>query len=804
MFRVAILRALAAAFLAVLPLATGAGVIATTAVLSASTAAHAATVSRIEVRGNTRMDDDTVKSFLTIRPGVSFNNGDIDDSVKALFGTGLFGDVSIYQSGGTLIVEVDENATINEVFFEGNKRLKDNALSAVVQSQARGIYSPEAVASDVSLIEDAYARVGRSDALVSSEIVPLANNRVNVVFRVNEGDKTKIRSISFIGNVAFREARLREVMTTKRSNLLSFIRTDDIYDPDRVAADEERLRRFYFNNGYADFQILSSSAVLDEASNVYDITITVDEGSKYRFGEIRVESTLGGVDSESLYRVLETRSGKVYSAQDVEDSIIALTEEVASRGYAFVDVVPRGDRDFSTNTINVTYLVDQGARVFIERIVIVGNERTREYVIRREFDLSEGDAFNQVFIQQAKRRLDGLGIFERVDINTRPGSSPDRLIVVVRVVDKATGEFSIGGGYSTAGGALGEISFTEKNFMGRGQLLRIVGSFGEEEESYRLSFTEPYFLGYRMSAGFDIGTTSRDANDDFNYGSESTFGTIRFGIPLTNDMRLSPFYVYNSSSTTIAASLLDPGDQGNAVGELSAALAPPVSPTDWTRSGFGYTLTWNSLDNPLTPREGGRFELSQTAFGVGGDAAYLRSEVKGQLYATISEDFDFVTMLQARAGHTWLYGDANNYRAMDNFFQGGSQIRGFRGNGFGPRDPMTGDALGGLYYWNATAEVNFPAPFLPESYGIRGALFADAGQLWGVDDASRAAVLAASLGATSSALGNVDDNGLRASVGASIIWNSPFGPLRFDYAEPIIREDYDKIRRFSFGISTRF
>ncbi|WP_075996395.1 outer membrane protein assembly factor BamA [Salaquimonas pukyongi] len=772
--------------------------------LATASIAEAAVVSAITVRGNTRMDSDTVKSFLTIEPGQRFTNADIDASLKALFATGLFADVSIYQSGSTLVVEVDENATINEVFFEGNKRLKDEPLAGMIQSRARGIFSPDTVASDVSIIEEAYSRAGRGDAVITSEVVPLANNRVNLVFKVNEGGKTKIRSVTFVGNNAFRAGRLREVMSTKRTNLLSWLRNDDIYDPDKLAADEEKLRRFYFNNGYADFQILSTSAVLDEVSNEYNITITVDEGTKYTFDNIAIESTLDGVDTEALYSKLKTKPGTTYSAERVENSIIALTEAVAAQGYAFVDVAPRGNRNFNSSTIDVTYLIDQGARTYIERIIIIGNDMTRDYVIRREFDISEGDAFNQVFIQKSKKRLEGLGLFERVEISTRQGSSADRVVVVVRVAEKASGDFSVGGGYSSSSGALGEIAFTEKNFMGRGQLLRISASFGEAEENYRLSFTEPYFLGYRMSAGFDIGRNSRGDTDSRRYGSTTTFGSLRLGLPLTEHSGVSVFYTYNDSSTDIDSDLLDTaGTQGDAKGELSAALTPPNSPTDWTRSGFGYTWTYNTLDNSITPRDGVRLEFSQTAFGAGGDATYLTSEVKGQAFATLSEDFDFVGMIQGRAGANTAFGGNSGYRTLDNFFQGGRAIRGFSNNGFGPRDPVTGDALGGMYYWNATAEVNFPAPFLPETYGIRGAFFADAGTLWGVDSGGKKAIAAAH-GTTSSALGDVNDNAMRASIGASIIWNSPFGPLRFDYAEPIVREKYDDLRRFSFGVSTSF
>jgi len=791
-------------------------IIGASALVLSTQSVQAAVVSNISVRGNSRMDASTVKSFLTIKAGKQFNNSEIDASIRALFATGLFEDVSISKSGSTLIVEVSENSTVNQVFFEGNKRLKDVALSSLVKSKALGIYSEDTLNSDVDRIQQAYNRVGRGDAVVSSEIVPLANNRVNVVFRVDEGDKTKIKSISFVGNSVYREARLREVMSTKRSNLFSFIKGDDVYDPDRLASDEERLRRFYYNHGYADFEIVSTSAVLDDAENEYNITITVDEGALYKFGSINVETTLEGLDTSSLTSKITTQEGANYSASDVEDSIIALTERIAGDGFAFVEVVPRGDRDFSTNTIDVTYLIDQGSRVFIDSIVIVGNDRTREHVIRREFDISEGDALNQVLLQRTRKRLEGLGFFEKVDISTRPGDAPDKVIVVVRVQDKPTGEFSIGGGYSNTSGGVAEISFAEKNFLGRGQHMKISGSAGADTNNYQLSFTEPYFLGYRLSAGFDVGQSTADSTSTQGYSNEKTFGTIRFGVPLAKNLNASLFYTFSDSSIEVASSKLDvDGDpttigcqsntggdclvQGNASNELSAALVPRDGSNieDWTKSGFGYSVSYNTIDSRTTPREGFLLSLSQTAFGAGGDASYLSTNAQAIAYTPLVEDYDIIGMLRARGGINMAFED-NGYRALDNFRQGGKAIRGFENNGFGPRDAVTGDALGGQYFWNATAEVNFPAPFLPESLGIRGAIFADAGVLGGTDDISKAAIATAG----SSIFANGD--AIRASYGASVIWNSPFGPLRFDYAEPIQSESYDKIRNFSFGVSTSF
>ncbi len=459
------------------------------------TVAQAAVVSNIDVRGNQRIDDEIVASYLTIKPGQSFSDFDIDDSVKALFATGLFGDVSIFRQGSTLIVDVQENGTVNKVFFEGNKRLKDEALKSVARLRPQGIYSDEQAAADVDQIAQAYARVGRQDADISYEVLPLANNRVNVIYRINEGDKTKIGRIDFIGNDTFSGRRLADVISTKETGLFGFLQTSDIYDQNRLNSDEEVLRRLYFNKGFADFQILSTQAVLDDVENEYVVTITMDEGPRYTFGNVSIESSLSGVETIALDGLVKTRGGENYSAKDVEDTVVAITERVVEEGFAFVEVVPRGNRNFETNTIDVTYLIDEGARVFIEDIRIVGNDRTRDYVIRREFEISEGDAYNRVLVQKTRDRINNLGFFDSVNVSTRPGSQPDRIVLFVNVMEKSTGDFSLSGGFSSNGGASGEVSFTERNFLGRGQFIRVSYRGSADENQYSFKFTEPYFLG---------------------------------------------------------------------------------------------------------------------------------------------------------------------------------------------------------------------------------------------------------------------------------------------------------------------
>ncbi|MDQ2632391.1 MAG: outer membrane protein assembly factor BamA, partial [Pseudomonadota bacterium] len=475
--------------------------------LASVSVAQAATVSSIDVRGNQRVDAETIRNYLTIKPGQSFSNADVDESVKRLFGTGLFSDVSVNQVGGTLVVQVSEYQIVNQVLFQGNKKLKDTQLSNTVQLKSRGTFSPDRMEADAEAIRAAYSRIGRDDATVTPRTMDLGENRVNVVFEINEGDRTKIAKINFVGNEAFGDRRLSDVITTKESTLLSFLLRDDIYDEDRLRADEEALRRFYFNRGYADFQVVSAFGELDEASNEYTVTITVDEGDKYTFSDISVDSTLAEVPGESLMPLVKTREGDVYSAKNVEDSIIQVTEHLAGLGYAFAQVTPRGDRNFENRTISVVYTVDQGAKTYVERIEIRGNTRTRDYVIRREFDVSEGDAFNQVLIQRAKRRLEALGFFETVEIATAPGSEADQVILVVDVVDKSTGEFAIGAGYTTGGDSPGpsiEGSITERNFLGRGQFIKFSAGGGQNSRDYQFSFTEPYFLGRRIAAGFDI------------------------------------------------------------------------------------------------------------------------------------------------------------------------------------------------------------------------------------------------------------------------------------------------------------
>ncbi|MCC5777581.1 outer membrane protein assembly factor BamA [Nitratireductor sp. B36] len=760
--------------------------------LAAMEAAHAATVSRIEVRGNRRVDAETIRNYISIRPGRSFSQDDVNDAVKRLFATGLFADVSISQSGGALIVTVDEYSIVNQVIFQGNKKIKDANLARAVQLQPRKSFSNQALQADEETIREAYRRIGRDDATVSGRTQELDDGRVNVIFEVQEGGRTKIAAINFVGNNAFRDGRLKDVISTKQSNFLSFLLRNDIYDDNRLRADEETLRRFYYNRGYADFRVISSSADLDETENAYTLTFTVEEGERYRFGNIDVESTISGIDPETLRSQIETRQGSVYSAKNVEDSIIALTEHVAGMGYAFAQVTPRGNRNFETREIDVVYSIDEGPRAYIQRIEIRGNQRTRDYVIRREFDLSEGDAFNQVLVQRAKRRLEALNFFQTVNISTVPGSQPDQVVLVVDVVEKSTGEFSIGAGYSTSGGVDSsggfsvEGSVTERNFLGRGQYVRIAAGGGKNSRDYSFSFTEPYFLGRRISAGFDVYRRTRKFDD--KYERDTTGATVRFGLPITE--ALSTQLAYNLSQeqyTGIGVCAEDPIDPATC--NLAPALIEAIGQEKWIKSSVSGSLIYNTIDDMKNPHSGLYANLTLEVAGLGGDAKFVKATARGTYYHTLSEEFDVVGLFTVGAGHIQaLDGDL---RVFDHFSSSDRIIRGFDYNGIGPYQKASNgsiDHVGGTTYFNASAEAQFPFPILPESFGLRGAVFADAATLYGSDVAG--------------AIGT--DMQWRASVGAGLIWASPFGPLRVDYAYPVLKEESDDVEHFNFGISTRF
>ncbi|WP_346432800.1 outer membrane protein assembly factor BamA [Breoghania sp.] len=743
--------------------------------------AEAAVANAIVVRCNTRIEDETVRSYVTIKPGRAYGPADIDESIKALFATGLFADVDVARQGANLVVTVKENPIISRISFEGNKKLTDEALKGVIQSNSRSVLTRARIQSDVQRILEAYRRSGRFRATVDPKIIDRKDNRADLVFEIKEGTKTGVERITFIGNKNFSDGRLRDVIRTRQSGFLSWLRTTDIYDPDRLNADKELLRRFYYKHGYADFRIVSAVADLDREQNVFYVTLTVEEGDEYIFGDVDVVSSLQGVNSDSLKSYVRTHPGDTYNSEDVEKTLEDLTVEAANRGYAFAQVRPRGDRNYENHTISLTYNIEEGPRVYIERINIRGNDRTREYVIRREFDIAEGDAYNRVLLDKAERRLKNLQYFKDVKITSERGSAPDRVIVNADVEEQSTGEVSFGIGYSTSDGVIGDISLTEKNFLGRGQYVRVAVGGGTDTHTYDFNFTEPYFLGRRISLYLEAYQHVYEDNSVRDYTQRQTGAGFGFGLPLRGDeLKLNLFYkIYETKISDLAddASQVLLDAEGNRLTSL-----------------VGYSLVYNTLDDNNNPRDGIYAKFQQEFAGVGGDAEYLQTTVEGRYYRELVPDWGLVGMLKGSAGD--VVGIGKRLQFTDQFFIGGETIRGFENSGIGPRDMANDDdeALGGTYYFAATAEAQFPFPGIPEEFGLSGAIFTDVGSLWGIDSdlKDKAGELAS------------EDFDLRVSVGFGILWKSPFGPLRADFAVPVMKNDADQTQVFRIGGGTRF
>jgi outer membrane protein insertion porin family len=756
--------------------------------LSDSAFAQSSVIRDIRVAGNRRVEPETVRSYLRFSVGDAYDAARVDQSIKALFATGLFADVRIDRDGAGVLITVRENPVINEVAFEGNSEVEKAALLSEVQLKPRSVFTRARVQSDVQRILDVYRRQGRFAASVEPKVIELDSNRVNLVFEINEGQATKVKGINFIGNKAFSDQQLRDIITTTQSGLFDFLKGTNIYDPDRLALDRELLRQYYLKNGYADARVVSAGAELDRDGSGFYITFVVDEGDIFKFGNIDIESSLPSLDPQRLRGDLLTVAGTTYDLSQIDKTQEKLTLIVAEQGYAFSRVRPRANRDASARIINVSYLIDEGPRIYIERINIIGNARTLDYVIRREFRLAEGDAYNPSMVDKAKKRLQSMGFFKTVDIKRRQGSAPDRVILDVDLVEQSTGELSFGAGFSTSEGVIGDISISERNLLGKGQFLRLRLAGSVERLQVDLSFTEPRFLDRNLAAGFDLFHKTVDLSDNQQFRTRTSGGSVRLGFPLTENI-----WVVNSYTLS-----------NNEISDVqdTASFAIKEAQGAFYTSALGTTLTYDTRNNPRNPNRGVFLSAGVEFAGLGGDVQYVRGTTEGRVYYPITEKITFVG--RAIGGHIQGWG-GEDVRLLDLFYKGGETIRGFNTSGFGPRDLLTGDALGGQTFWATTAEVRFPLPFIPEEIGMGGAIFADAGSLFGAGAEAKA--LNTQCGPGGNAAVGVclaDSSAVRASVGASILWNSPLGPLRLDIAKALLKQDFDKEQLIRFGASTKF
>jgi len=827
--------------------------------------AGVATMS-VVVEGNRRVEADTIRSYFKVAPGERLDAAKIDSALKALYASGLFQDIRISQSGGRLVVTVVEAPVIDRLSFEGNNKIKDEQLQQEIQSKSRGTLARATVQADVQRIIEVYHRNGRFDIQVVPKIIERPNNRVDLVFEIKEGEKTGVKTIIFAGNHAYSDYRLKEVIKTSTSNLLSFLQTTDVYDPDRIEADRDLIRRFYLSHGYADVQVVSATGEYDPAQKGFIITFTIEEGPLYRFAAIDIQSNIRAVDPQSLRSALRMRRGDVYNGDAVEKTVEDVTVEITKHGYPFGTVRPRGDRNPQDRTVSVVFVVDEGVRAYIERINIRGNTRTRDYVVRREFDISEGDPYNRALIDRAERRIKNLNFFKTVKITNEPGSAPDRVVINVDVEEQSTGDFSVMGGYSTADGFMAQVSISERNLLGTGRFAKASATYGQYIRGVEFNFVEPYLIDQRLSGGVDLFARETLSSPYLSYGT-TTYGTnLKTGVPLREDLTLQLRYSIYSNQITLVSSLNDcnnvnpnfattfptlnaisaatgagvigaaypnyaaalagggqsnclyttsPGF-GSAIFEASLPVREELAAGAYVTSLAGYGLTYNTLDNNKRPTNGLLVNFGQDFAGVGGQSHYLRSVVDFRGYYEVVSDL--VSILHLQGGD--MIGLSNNgyVRMLDDFKMGPNLVRGFQPAGLGPRDitnSTANDSIGGTMYWGASLEMQYPFYFLPKDSGFRGAVFIDSGSEWNYKgETSWAAngevngTITTSTGVSyvcgNCAMQYADSAAPRVSVGASLIWDSPFGPLRFDLAYPILKQPYDRTQFFQFGGGTRF
>lgn len=727
-------------------------------------------IEEIIVEGTQRIDPATVRSYMTLKEGDVFSAGQINNSLKALYATGLFADVSIRREGDALAVRVVENPVINRIAFEGNDSLDDETLSPEVQLRPRVVFTRTKVQKDVKRLLDLYRRSGYFAAVIEPKIIKLPQNRVDLVFEIREGQESGIRSISFIGNRVFSDSDLRDVILTTESKWWRIFTSADKYDPDRLTFDRELLRRFYLENGYADFRVISAVAELAPDRKDFFVTFTIEEGERYKFGSIDISSRIPEVKPEALRPHVKFETGDWYNSKLLDDTVLQLTNEAGNFGYAFAEVRPKVRRDRAKLLINVVFEVQEGPRVFVERIEIRGNTRTLDEVVRREFRLVEGDAFNAARLRRSEQRIRNLGYFSKVEVNKARGSSPDKTVIEVDLQEQPTGELSLGAGFSTRDGVVGEIGIRERNLMGRGQDLRFSIRASQRTQQFDIGFTEPYFLDRNLSAGIDLFSIRSSRLDESSFREDTFGGRLRLGYEINE--RWSQGLRYGLEYENIT----DVSDDASQIIKDQAGAR--------IISTVGQTLTFDTRDSKIAPTDGFISRLASDFAGAGGDVRYIKATWRSRYYYPFTKRW--IGSLSTDLGH--VFGLGQEVRVTDRFVLGNDRLRGFRVGGVGPRDRLTGDALGADTYGIATAELSFPLG-LPDEFGFKGALFSDVGTAFGADGPDALIV---------------DSMAPRASAGVGISWASPLGPVRFNYAIPFIKEDFDKSQRFSFSFGTRF
>jgi outer membrane protein insertion porin family len=757
------------------------------------TEAHAATVQNIIINGNQRVENETILSYMQLNVGDSFSDEGIDASIKTLFQTGLFRDVAVDRQGNSLVITVSENPLINVVNFEGNQDIDDQTLLKEVEVRERIIYTKARISADTRRILALYQKQGFYNVRVAPKLIRLPENRINLVFEVNEGGKTQVAEINFSGNNVFDDGDLRDVVATKIYNKLFFFRRNTTYDADRLEFDKELLRRHYLKNGFADIEIVSADARLTDAGDEFVIDFVVNEGPRYSIADVAINVGDSNLEPDALRRQVKTGVGDTYNAAKVDKSVERLTLEASNQGFVFAKVEPKVDRNADSATVNLTYDISEGPRTYVERIDIIGNTRTLDEVIRRELRLYEGDAFNRTLVERARRRLTGLDYFEKVDFREEEGSAPDKIVLIVEVAEKSTGSVTFSIGYSSVETVVGSVGLQERNLFGRGWDTKLNTSLSFKKQQVDFSFTEPYFMGMPISAGVDVFATRTDNKEASSYTSEQIGGALRTGFRLDEFSSVNFKYLLAYRKTKGVDPL------------ISAPAIISQEGKDW-KSAVSATYTYDDLDNPLKPTSGLRAQIETEIAGLGGTTQYGSIEARAWYFVPLLDE-KVVVKFEANAGHQESFGN-DDIPLQDRFFKGSDSFRGFTKSGIGPKQVGNDgnlDSIGAQTYAIGTIEAAFPLG-LPEAWGLEGAVFSDFGTVFGTDENTVGAgdINCKGNGTFTGNCNVFDSVNFRASVGAGLIWQSPFGPLRIEAAYPVLKQETDEKELFRFSIGTRF
>ena len=731
------------------------------------------TIKTIDVKGVQRMEPATVLSYLPFEKGDNVSQSELDQALKELYKTGFFSDVKLDLKGSTLVIQVDERPIVAHIAFDGNDKIEENVLMNEIHMKERDVYTPTKLREDVKRLKTIYQRMGLYSAQITTDVETKSRNRVDIVYKIDEGPKNYIEKIRFVGNKHFSSSDLKEELISKEKKWYRFFSSTDTYDPDRLEYDKEMLRRFYYSKGYMDFDIKDVTVQTDEKTKNFIVTFDVDEGKRYRFGTANIQVTLPEVNAQKLEKQISFRKGQIYNAEYIEETIQNITDELGREGYAFVEITPVFKKDPKTQVADVTFKVKGGARVFVNRIDITGNSRTLDKVVRREFRLNEGDPFNTDKIRRSRQRIENLGYFDKVNLKTVPvANAPDKTDIAVDVSEKSTGAFNVGIGWSTYDGLLFEVGVQERNFLGTGKIVGVTASTSGRETQVDLSYTDPYFLDKPISAGFDLFHIDRDYTDDSSYKAKTTGGALRSGWDYSERVRQTVKYTLQQDNVTDIdndASIYIKEQEGKNVVSM-----------------IGQVLSYDTRDNIFNPTEGFYTSLGLDLAGIGGDTRFVRVNANAAKYFEVMDQW----VLSVSAGAGYIYGLNQEVRINNRYYLGGSTLRGFDVAGVGARDKATGDSLGGDWRLTASTQLMFPLG-LPSEFGIKGKVFMDAGML-GKPDGHYAK-------------DTIDYNNTpRVSVGTGILWQSPMGPINIDLGFPIVKEDYDETEVFRLNFGTGF